>query len=145
MNSAYIDNYFYGFNPLDSLFHHAIYGKMFENRPETFLSPYNGTAAIVYFICSKEKTFVGKISGLDQLEKMPFVVSILQYFDEGDYIDGTGFTDVVILGVHIVGTDFSDIKAKTNLVYNTVDFFDPEGNSIILPHYNLDCLEDAYQ
>lgn len=138
----YIDEYFHKVNPLDMLFHQAITGKMLPKGVNPNISAnFKGNAAVIYFVSLEPEGEIAKIKGIAELNHLPYVVSLMQYYYEGDHFKLNTLTDVLFLAVHLVADDFEQLKERVNNIYSMVDYLDKDGKSLLCPVFDVDKLE----
>lgn len=139
----YIDEYFTGLNPMDALFCHCLTGKMLPEDAKCRISPFfDGKAAAIYFLAKDTKGKIAKIKGVNDLEKYPWVVNVMQFYDEGSSYDQARQTDVRFLSVHLVAEDMETLKQRIKLLYAQIDYLDENGESLLMDHYDVDLLTD---
>ena len=138
----YIDEYFHGVNPMDMLFSHALTGKMVENPSQVNISAsFNGKAAVIYFLSQDKEGDIAKVEGIEDVQLLPYVSIVMQYYKAGDHFVLGTQTDVLFLAVHLVADDFEQLKEHINKVYELVGYYDKEGKSLISPVYDVDKLK----
>ena len=142
----YIDEYFHNVNPLDMLFRHALTGEMLldDDDADNITARFNGNAAVIYFMAKKNEGTIKTVRGLDEVKKMKYVVSILEYYKSGDHFSIGTLTDVLILGVHLVADNFKQLKERVNEIYSLVDYLDESDESVLSPRYDINQLEQYY-
>ena len=129
----YIDEVFSGYNPIDLLVSHAVTGQMVPKSAD--LSPispfFGGLAAVIYFIATSGEGRIAKITGIDELQQMPQVATILQYYWENDTFKLGTLTDILFLAVHLTASDYASLNEAMETIYSKVDFLDKNGHSLI--------------
>lgn len=137
----YIDEYYTGLNPMDALFCRCLTGKMLPEEASCEISAFfNGKAAVIYFLAKNPEGKIAKIKGVDQLESYPWVVNVMQFYDEGTSYDLDRQTDVRFLSVHLVADDMETLKQRIRLLYDEIDYLDENGESLLMEHYDVDAL-----
>lgn len=136
----YIAAHYSGINIIDMLLSYNLNGQMLPSGKtcETITPFFNGLAAIIYFTSAIPQGDIAQIKGIDEIKQIPEVVCTIQYYYEGDHFALGTLTDVLFLAVHIVGTDYMDLKKMVEKVYSMVDYLDKEGHSLIMPVINMD-------
>lgn len=138
----YIDEHFHGINPMDMLFCHSLTGKMIPNNSEpSFDAKFDGNAAVIYFQSAQKEGSIKTIVGIEAVKKLPYVVSVMQYYYEGDQFSLNRQTDVLFLAVHLVAENFDELKERINHVYSLVGYYDNKGESLLSPLFDVNKLE----
>lgn len=138
----YIDEYFHGVNPMDMLFCHALTGKMVQKPENVHISArFNGKGAVIYFLSQDKEGDIAKVEGVEDVQLLPYVVAVMQYYKAGDHFALGTLTDVLFLAVHLVADDFEQLKERINKVYELVGYYDKDGNSLLSPVYDVDKLK----
>ncbi len=138
----YIDEYFHGVNPMDMLFCHALTGKMVSNPNEVSISArFNGKGAVIYFLSQDKEGDIATVEGVEDVQLLPYVVTVMQYYKAGQHFSLGTLTDVLFLAVHLVADDFKQLKERINKVYELVGYFDKDGKSLLAPVYDVEKLE----
>lgn len=137
----YIDEYFHGVNPMDMLFCHALTGRMTSQPEKLHISArFNGKGAVIYFLSQDKEGDIAKVEGVEDVQLLPYVVAVMQYYKAGDHFALGTLTDVLFLAVHLVADDFEQLKERINKVYELVGYYDKNGNSLLSPVYDVDKL-----
>lgn len=138
----YIDEHYHGINPMDMLFHHAVYGDMLPCEKSVSISAdFRGMAAIIYFLSQKSSGEIAKIVGMDEVEKLPYVVHTMQYYHKSDKFDSDRQTDIRFSAVHLVASNVEELKQRVNTIYALVDYIDGQGKSLLMDNYDVNLLE----
>ena len=141
----YIDEYFTSINPLDLLFNYSITGEMLSPKLEKLIdADFDGYGGIIYFLANKPEGYIYKVRGLDKLEKIPGVVNIMIFSDQGENFDSNRQTDIRLLSVHIVGDSLEELMQRINIVYENVDYLDENGRSLLQPVIKTTEIENYY-
>lgn len=139
----YIDEYFTGHNPMDLLFNQALSGHMLDEEYEKDISPdFHGKAAIIYFLANCTSGTVNKVVGIEETEKYPGVVDVMQFYGPGDDFDNERQTDIRFSSVHLVADDMSLLKQRVRDIYAMVDYLDENGNSLLCEKYDIDLINE---
>ena len=136
----YIDEVFSGFNPIDLLVSHALTGMMLPEKADlSTISPFfKGRSSIIYFISSQKKGNIAKITGIDEMRKMPEVAATIQYYREGDSFELGRMTDVLFLAIHLAAPNYDALNQAMEKIYETVDYLDENGKSLMTSVIHLD-------
>lgn len=134
----FVDEYFHRINPLDMMFNQTITGHMVRPGIEINIDArFNGCSSIIYFLSSMKEGKIARIEGLDEIKSMPEVVSVLEYYHEGDQINAHNLNDVLLIAVHMAFDSFDELKEKTNRVYSLLKVINGSGESIVAPVINI--------
>ena len=137
----YIDEYYHGVNPMDMLFNHALTGKMVENPTQINISArFKGKAAVIYFLSQDKEGNIARVEGVEDVQLLPYVSIVMQYYKAGDHFVLGTQTDVLFLAVHLVADDFEQLKERINKIYELVGYYDKDGKSLLSPVYDLNKL-----
>lgn len=139
----YIVEHFSGLNPMDLLFEHAVCGKMLPAGVNNTLSAnFSGRAAIIYFLANRPSGEIAEVNGVSEVERFPWTVHLMQFYYPGDRFDmiASRVTDIRLLSVFIVASNFDELKHRIKMMYEQIDFLDREGKSILMPPYDVDTL-----
>ncbi|WP_298023070.1 hypothetical protein [uncultured Dysosmobacter sp.] len=138
----FVDEYFHKVNPLDMMFNQTITGHMIDPGTElTIDARFDGCSSIIYFLSNAKEGKISKIEGLNEIKSMPEVVSVLEYYHEGDVINAHNLNDVLLIAVHMAFRSYEEMKEKTNYVYSTLKIFDENRNSLIAPVIDIDSIK----
>ena len=139
----YIDEYYHGINPMDMLFSHALTGKMLDepSKGASISAEFKGKAAIIYFLANRKEDTIAKVKGLDEVEKLPYVVHVMEHHPEGEHYAMGTLTDVRFSAVHLVAETMEQLKERVKHIYSLVDYLDENGDSLLAPVYDVDQLE----
>ena len=137
----YIDEYFQGFNPIDALISHALTGGMVETEMLSGINPaFNGYGAVVSLLTEKKDTYIKSVKGIRKLNMRKEIKCIMQNFAEGDCIAFAG-ADTSLVRMQIATDSFDDLLDTIRYVYDEVDYYDENNNSIIAEKYDIRLLE----
>ena len=81
------------------------------------------------------------MEGVEDVQLLPYVVAVMQYYKAGDHFVLGSQTDVLFLAVHLVADDFSQLKERINKIYELVGYYDKDEKSLLSPVYNVEKLE----
>ncbi len=138
----YIDQYYYGINPMDMLFSFSLTGKMTSiEEAEIIKAEFKGKAAIIYFLSNTPSATIAEIKGMKEVEELPYVVHLMQYNHVGDHFSMERFTDVRFSAVHLVADNMEELKERINTIYGLVGYYDKDGNSLLSPLYDVEQLK----
>lgn len=137
----YIDEYFIGVNPLDVLIEFSLTGTMPERVCKRIAPNFNGYGAVISLLTDNKEGIISKVSGIDKINEIPEIKCIMQEYKEGDYYSMKNRTDIALLRLQLVANSFNQLKKIIDKIYNTVDFYDKDGNSILSPVYSTDLLD----
>ena len=133
---------FHGINPMDMLFSHALTGKMLNNPQDVNITArFDGKAAVIYFLSQDKEGNIAKVDGVEEVQLLPYVVSVMQYYKAGDHFALGTLTDVLFLAVHLVAEDFEQLKQRINKIYELVEYYDKDGKSLLSPVYDVNELQ----
>lgn len=142
----YIDEHFHGINPMDMLFRYSLTGKMLKDQDANQISAdFKGNAAVIYFLAANDEGDIEKVTGVEEIKNIPYVVSVLEYYKAGDHFAKGTLTDVLFLGVHLVADNFVQLKERIKKVYELVGYYDKDGKSLLSPVYDVEKLEGYEQ
>lgn len=131
-----------GYNPLHMMTDYAITGKMAEQDISEKVDPYfKGKFAFNITILAHPCT-VGSYVGVEEVEAMEGVLIAIKNHQEGTVIpeSATGTLNQVVLRVLAVSNSYDDMVALIKSVTEKVDVLSPEGESVIMPTFNIDQL-----
>ncbi|MBQ3719877.1 MAG: ATP-grasp domain-containing protein [Fibrobacter sp.] len=136
----YIDEVFSGFNPIDLLVSHAVTGKMLPERADlsTITPFFNGIASIIYFISSQKSGKIAKLTGFEEVKRMPEVAATIQYYREGDSFELGRMTDVLFLAIHLTAPNYNALNLAMEQIYKKLDYLDENGKSLMTSVIHLD-------
>lgn len=121
-----------GFDHREMLINLALTGSMGDYEMDKLNdSNFRGkkAASIVFLL---KKGFIGKISGMDEINKLPEVVSVNQRLYEGDEVYNIGTEQQVFVRIHAVADDAEKLREVMVKLKNTIKVYDTEGNDMLL-------------
>lgn len=135
----YIDEFFHGINPMDMLFNYSLNGVMASpEKAVNIKAEFNGNAAIIYFLSNRSSATISRINGMEEVEDLPYVVHLMQYYNVGDHYSMDRFVDVRFSAVHLVADNINQLKERIKGIYKLVDYLDEKGESLLAPVFNPD-------
>ena len=127
---------------MDMLLSHALTGKMLPHALDVHISAdFTGKAAVIYFLSQQNAGTIAKVDGVDNIQLLPYVVAVMQYYKAGDHFTMNNQTDVLFLAVHLVADNFDQLKQRINKIYSMVGYYDADGKSMLSELYDVEQLK----
>ena len=98
-----------------------------------FLGKYAGS--IVFLL---KKGVICKISGIDEVKKIPGVVSVIQRLNEGDEVYNIGTEQQVLVRIHLYEKDKAEFIKTIKQIKQLIKVKDVDGNDMLLNTINED-------
>ena len=98
-----------------------------------FLGKYAGS--IVFLL---KKGIICKISGIDEVKKIPGVVSVIQRLNEGDEVYNIGTEQQVLVRIHLYEKDKAEFIKTIKQIKQLIKVKDVDGNDMLLNTINED-------
>jgi biotin carboxylase len=121
----------------------ALTGKVAKEDLETKANPNHSE------LCCKLSPLVktGKIEsidGLEEIEKLPDVVSVNPSYSAGDIVDGYGTLKQIICRFFIVSKNKEDLINTIEKIYSMLKVEDENGNSMLIGNFDTSIIKDIY-
>ena len=124
---------------MDMLFNYSLNGVMVSpEKAVNIKAEFNGNAAIIYFLSNRSSATISRINGMEEVEDLPYVVHLMQYYNVGDHYSMDRFVDVRFSAVHLVADNINQLKERIKGIYKLVDYLDEKGESLLAPVFNPD-------
>ena len=135
-----------GINAIDLLLHFALTGSMAKESLAQKSDPYlNGKCACMLSpsICVGK---VASIKGVDKVRLHPSVKEFIYINQEGDEVkkEELGTLRQIAYRVFLVENSWKKLKEAVDYVQNTVEYFDENGNSMIIGSFDSNILIERY-
>lgn len=126
-------HYFEQYNPLKFMIQYAL-GDGFGDQDiiDSNSSIFPGVGCELSPLLRKGK--IGKIQGIEVLEKDSEIIYIHQMHNVGDIINSTGTLNQNFARIHVVGENHKSLYEKIYFILNTLHVYDEDGNEMILPY-----------
>lgn len=136
----YIDEYFIGKNPLDIMIEFALTGVMDEDICKSINPEFNGFGAVISLLTNKKEGKIIAVKGIDELYQKNEIKCIMQEYGEGDSFVLDNKTDISLLRLQLAADTYEELVEAINYVYDTVDFIDESGKTILSQVYSTEKL-----
>ena len=124
-----------GYDPLDMMIHFALTGDMGEPKIASKIDPYlNGAYAYnVSLLCKPGK--IAKITGIEEIEKIPGLIETVVAHPEGDEISESMKGQLAQVTVRALGKAASirTMRREMIKIHNAVHIISEEGDEMLLP------------
>lgn len=87
---------------------------------------------------------IEKIEGLEEIEKMPDVVSVNPSYNAGDIVDGYGTLKQIVCRFFIVSRTKTELISTINSIYSTLKVIDIDGNNMLIGQFDTSIIERYY-
>jgi len=134
-----------GYNDVKMMIRYALGGPMATDEEMKLIDPYmHGHFAGSLTVPLKEGT-IGSINGVEEVEANPHVMSIAQYYNEGDVIEDTVIGTLMqhFCRVKMMTDSFEEYADMINYVQDTIDIKDVDGNSMIYRKFDISRLNNG--
>ena len=75
---------------------------------------------------------IQKISGLDEVSRLPYVYSAFAYYREGDEMKHSGLFLQVLCRIFLSGKDLDEVKSRMLEITRMIEVYDEHGESMLL-------------
>ena len=121
----------------------ALTGKVADENLESKANPKHSE------LCCKLSPLVktGKIErieGLEEIEKLPDVVSVNPSYSSGDNVDGYGTLKQIVCRFFIVSNTQADLINTVNSIYSILKVIDSDGNDMLIGQFDTSIIERYY-
>lgn len=134
-----------GYNDVKMMIRYALGGPMATDEEMKLIDPYmHGHFAGSLTVPLKEGT-IGSINGIEEVKANPHVMSIAQYYNEGDVIEDTVIGTLMqhFCRVKMMTDSFEEYADMINYVQDTIDIKDVDGNSMIYRKFDISRLNNG--
>jgi len=87
---------------------------------------------------------ISKIEGIDEISKMPEVVSINPSYNEGDTVTGEGTLKQIVCRFFIVSQDKQSLKKAIDLIQTKLKVLDENGENMLIGLFDTDTITNLY-
>ncbi len=122
-----------GINPLHWMVNHSLSGQMCseEDLNKMDWKLHGKTCVQLSILIHPGK--ISKIEGLEDVEKLPGVVSVISLLHEGDTVDMVGTLQQVLARIHMALDDREQIQTVVNEIYRLIKVTDDAGHDMKMP------------
>lgn len=133
-----------GYNPLEMLIKFSLTGKMEEYSIEEKVNPFLGKYACNVSFLIQPGT-IDKISGIDEIIKIPGVIDAVLARTEGEEIpeSAKGTLRQIILRVFATASSQQELEKLLNKIYSKLEVISIEGNDMLLAGFDTEELRGA--
>ncbi len=122
-----------GVNPLHWMANHALTGVMDDaGEMERMDWQLHGKTAAQLSILIEPGT-VARITGLDEVRRLPGVIDVVQLLDEGDTVTMAGTLQQVLARVYFITDERSAVLQMVERIYETVAVLNDQGRDMKMP------------
>lgn len=133
-----IDEAFLGVNPIETLIHYALTGKMADEADYCQIKPkFDGCGAVLNILMKDEPERIHSIRGTDFVKTLPQVVNYIQFYQEGDVIPNNNATDRPLLIAYLACASEGELKTILEQIYEAIDVRNEAGDSMLKNVYRI--------
>lgn len=88
---------------------------------------------------------IGRLSGLDEIAKLPDVVSVNPSYCEGDAVTGEGTLKQIICRFFIVSKNKQDLMDTIDKIYGLLCVEDKQGRNMLIGKFDTSIVDDLYE
>lgn len=132
-----------GIDPVDMTIRYALTGKMTENinAIPTRVGKYKNIGVCVNYLLIGGEETIGKISGIEEIKKMPSYVESEQRQFEGDHYKNDRTVDRPVFSVYLAVDDMDQLVRDVNYMNSVFTVVNTEGKSILKEKFNPETLQ----
>lgn len=126
-----------GFNPMEMTVNYSLTGSTGETCIADRVNPMFDKAVATISVLIRPGV-IGKISGLDIIEKSGWIIENNLWSLEGDEIKQShvGTQHQILMRCHVVGDTFEKLAENIHNFYDTLEVLDTEGNNMIMTPFD---------
>jgi len=128
-----------GYNDVKMMIRYALGGPMATDDEMRLIDPYMHGHFVGSLTVPLKEGIIGSITGVEEVRSNPHVMSIAQYYHEGDVIEDKVIGTLMqhFCRVKMMTDSFKEYADMINYVQETVDVKDVDGNSMIYRKFNV--------
>lgn len=88
---------------------------------------------------------IGKLQGLDEIAKLPDVVSVNASYCEGDTVTGEGTLKQIVCRFFIVSKNKRDLMNTIQEIYRFLRVEDKQGNNMLMKEFDIKIVDERYE
>ncbi len=122
-----------GVDPIEMIIRYALKGKMgdgIELLPKR-VGKYNGLAVCINYLLDGKEGTIDKISGIDEIKKLPSLAAIDQVHFEGYHYESDRTVDKPVLSVYIAVNDKKQLVQDVDYLNSVFSVVDKNGKSLL--------------
>lgn len=129
--------YLCGFNPMEMIVNYSLLGKEAEESIADKVNPLFEKAVATISVLVRPGV-IGKIIGLDVIEKSGWILENNLWATEGDEIKESyvGTQHQIIMRCHVIGDNMDQLADNISNFYSTLKVLDTNGNNMILKTFD---------
>lgn len=130
-----------GFNPMEMVVNYSLTGHMEDHSIENLVQPKLPKTCCTLSIIARPSK-IKKIIGVDEIRSWKETLGVTLWYHEGDEIteDALGTQKQICMRVTVVANDNAELADIINKVYATLDVWDYDDKSILLPQFDTNRL-----
>lgn len=132
-----------GIDALKMYINLSLTGKVSEQKLESLANPKHKQISCKLSPLIKVGT-IGKINGLDEIEKIQDVVSINPSYNQGDCVEGYGTLKQIVCRFFIVSETKERLIETINRIYELLEVKDIEGKNMLIGKFDTSIIERLY-
>lgn len=122
--------HFKGFNPLEMMIRYALTGNMGKSVLLLNERNFNGVGCEIALIVRPGT--IKAIEGIEKINKLPYVIHIIQYYVVGETITTTGSLDQNFARIKVVADNKEELENRVCYIYENVSVIDNNGNEMLI-------------
>lgn len=83
---------------------------------------------------------IGRIEGLEEIERLSGITHIIPVHKEGDVIDGIGTLKQLLNRIFFIADSKEELAEKINIIQKTLKVYDTNGESMLMDGFDTDCI-----
>ncbi len=87
---------------------------------------------------------ISRIEGLEEIEKLPGVVSVNPSYEDGNTVDGLGTLKQIICRFFIVSNDKRELIGTINEIYRLLKVYDENNSDMLIGYFDTDIIDRLY-
>lgn len=122
--------YFNKFSPLKMMIRYALTENMGDDVRHLNNPEFRGKGCEIALLLRTGR--IDKITGMDEIQNLPFVLHIIQFYHVGDTIERTGSLDQHFARIKVVADNEMSLNERIETIYNKISVCDKNGKEMII-------------
>ena len=137
-------SYVTGIDAKELMINHAMSGKISDKNIADMADPeFNGKWACKLSPLVKEGK-IARIDGLEEIKKIPGVISINPSYEEGNVVEGKGTLRQIVCRFYVVCDTKLQLKETLDKITNLLHVYNDEGEDMMLTPFDTDLILTRY-
>ncbi len=122
--------HFNRFSPLKMMIRYALTGDMGDEVSNLNNPEFHGKGCEIALLLKRGT--IDKITGMEEIQKLPFVLHTIQFYHVGDTIESTGSLDQHFARIKVVADDEISLSERIETIYSKISVCDRNEKEMII-------------